>query len=128
MKKALLLFVIIATMAACKKENQATPGMFGTWELRQVQGGWGALQVYGVGNGNRYQFNSDSSYAKHKNGVIESQGKFSLNIIAKERGFNVGSIKFTKPDYSDAFQIKQDTIYIGTSAADGPTFLYIKLK
>ena len=122
------LLSIVATMAACKKENQATPAMFGTWELRQIQGGWGSLQVYGAGNGNNYQFSSDSSYVKYKNNSVESQGTFSLNIIAKERGFDVGSIKFTKPDYSDAFQIKQDTMYIGTSAADGPTYLYIKQK
>jgi hypothetical protein len=129
MKKTLLLLLLVAAgTAACKKDKQIAPGMFGTWELRSISGGWGLTQAYPAGNGIKYQFKSDSSYVKYKSDVIENQGKFSVRILGKERGFDYGTIKFTQPDYSDAFQIKNDTIYIGTSIADGPTYQYIKIN
>lgn len=129
MKKIILLLAIVAGLASCKKDQtEVNSGLFGTWELRGISGGWGIAQVYTPGNGNKYEFTIDSSYVRYKNNAIENQGKFSLNIIGKERGFDYGSIKFTQPAYSDAFQIKKDTMYIGTNIADGPSFLYVKIK
>jgi len=129
MKKILLLLLIVAACTtACKKDKQITPGMFGTWELRSVDGGWGTAETYPAGSSTKYQFKSDSTYVKYKGNVMENQGKFSIRILGKERGFDYGTIKFTQPDYTDAFQIKKDTIYIGTSIADGPTYQYIKIN
>ncbi|MBD1394347.1 hypothetical protein [Mucilaginibacter glaciei] len=131
MKKHLLTALIaLATLASCKKENTNTPvrpGLYGTWELRHIGGGWGINEVIAPGKGERYQFNTSETYVRTKDAKTD-KGSFAIKYVGEERGYKYGSITFTNPDYSDAFAIKKDSMTIGTSIADGPTYLYIKIK
>jgi hypothetical protein len=132
MKKHLLITLIaLVTFTACKKEKTITtvsPGLYGTWELRSIVGGWGHKEIIAPGKGEQYQFNTGDTYLKIKDAKIEKQGAFKITYDGESNGFKYGLITLTNPDYTDAFSIKADTIYIGSSAADGPSYLYIKIK
>ncbi|MBD1387470.1 hypothetical protein IDJ75_19450 [Mucilaginibacter rigui] len=133
MKKALLFVAIVACLASCKKDRKKViiddrGVVFGTWELRAVHGGWGQPQIFTKGNGNKFTFKPDSTYIKYADNAIEKQGKFSIRFIGEEKGARYGTITLTDPAYTDAFSFKLDTIVVGTSAADGPTYQYVRVK
>ncbi|RYU90614.1 hypothetical protein EWM62_08150 [Mucilaginibacter terrigena] len=129
MKKTLLFVLVVACFASCKKDdNPKIPSVNGTWELRSISGGFSPGVSIAPGKGDKYQFNTNSTYTKSSDGKETAKGKFSINFTGEERGFKYGTITFTNPDYRDAFSYKPDTIYIGTSIADGPTYQYIKIK
>lgn len=131
MKKYLLITLIaLTTLASCKKEQTSTtvsPGLYGTWELRTIIGGWGTNQIIAPGK-EQYQFKTGDTYLKLKDGKVASQGNLKIDYSGEDRGFKYGTITLTNPDYKDAFSIKADSIYIGTTIADGPSYLYIKIK
>lgn len=133
MKKALVFVAIVACLASCKKDRNKViiddrGVIFGTWELRLVASGWIEPQVFTKGNGNKFTFKPDSTYIKYANNTIEKQGKFSIRFIGEEKGERYGTIILTDPAYTDAFRFKLDTIVVGTSAADGPTYQYVRVK
>jgi len=132
MKKYLLITLIaLVAFTSCKKEKTTptvSPGLYGTWELRSIIGGWGHNEIIAPGKGEKYQFNIGDTYIKIKDAKIEKQGSFKITYNGEDRGFKYGLITLTNPDYKDAFSIKADTIYIGTTAADGPSYQYIKIK
>jgi sorbitol-specific phosphotransferase system component IIA len=133
MKKVLLFVVMIICLAACKKDRKKViiddrGVVFGTWELRAIYGGWGNPQVFAKGNGDKFTFKPDSTYIKYKNNTIEKQGKFSIRFTGEEKSARYGTITLTEPAYTDAFSFKLDTIHIGTSAADGPSYQYVRVK
>ncbi|MBB5396215.1 hypothetical protein [Mucilaginibacter sp. AK015] len=130
MKKILFCVAILACLASCKKEKTAlSPGLFGKWELRSKSGGFsGTVGYYPPGNGDIYQFNSDSTYSKIDSNKVTSAGKFHIKITNIEQGYKQGNIEFVDIDYKDAFAMKKDTIYIGTSIADGIRSVYAKIK
>lgn len=80
MKRVLLLVIVICAFAACKKTAVINPGLFGKWEIRRSSGGDFAYQdsVYKPGNGNIYQFSTDSTYKRYINHNLSSQGKFHI--------------------------------------------------
>lgn len=131
MKKALLFVAVIICLASCTKDKVIIDDrgvVFGTWELRSISGGWGQPQIFAAGNGDKFTFKPDSSYIKYNNNTIEKQGKFSIRFTSEGKNIRYGSITITDPPYTDAFAFKLDTIYIGNSAADGPTYQYVRLK
>ncbi|WP_374949058.1 hypothetical protein [Mucilaginibacter sp.] len=129
MKKLVLLTVIVITLASCKKEKVVvSEGVFGTWELRTIFGGWGQTQTFAPGKGDRYYFGVGNTYAKIKDGKEETKGTFNIKYSGEDRGYKYGLITFTNPAYSDAFSVKGDTINIGTNAADGPSYQFIRVK
>lgn len=133
MKKALLFVAIVACLASCKKDRKKViiddrGVIFGTWELRAVLGGWDQPQIFTKGNGNKFTFKPDSTYIKYTDNTIEKQGKFSIRFIGEEKGARYGTITLTDPAYTDAFSFKLDTIHVGTSASDGPTYQYVRVK
>jgi hypothetical protein len=75
-----LLFLLAACMFTACKKTVINPGLFGKWELRRSSGGDFAYQdsVYKPGNGNIYQFNTDSTYKAYVNHNVSSQGKFHI--------------------------------------------------
>ncbi|RFZ81627.1 hypothetical protein DYU05_17515 [Mucilaginibacter terrenus] len=130
MKKALLLMAVVAFLASCKKDKKVVPvsGLFGKWELASISGGWSQPAKVPAGNGDIYQFNRDSTYIRYLDGKMQKQGKFSINITERRDTLAFGTIKFTNPDYSDAWTETPNTITIGTSIADGPSYGYRKVN
>lgn len=127
MKKALFFFAIAICVAACSKDYLPSPEV-GTWELRHMSPGWGIPQDFATGNGNKYQFFNKGTYQKYTENKVVNQGDYRISITGGYNGYNNGTIIFTNPEYKDAFAIKGDTILIGTSIADGPTYTYVRLK
>jgi hypothetical protein len=129
MKKVLLMVALIAGFASCKKDKKPyIPSVNGTWELRSISGGLGPTVVIPDGKRIKFQFTTNSRYVKTDTNKVETRGNFSIAVMGEERGYKYGTIAFTNPDYRDAIRFKPDTIYIGSSAADGPTYQYIKIK
>jgi hypothetical protein len=129
MKKALLLAAVVVAFASCTKDGIVNPGFFGKYELRASYGGLiGAYNTYEPGNGNIFQFNSDSTYVRYVDNKLESKGNFHLRIYGTEDNAKFGSIYFDNTEYSEAFRIKADTITIGTTIADGIASNYVKIK
>nr|WP_067056063.1 lipocalin family protein [Mucilaginibacter sp. L294] len=133
MKKALLLVAAIICLASCKKDKTKViiddrGVIFGTWELRAIYGGWGQPQTFAKGNGNKFTFKPDSTYIKYTDNAIEKQGKFSVRFTGEEKNLRYGTITLTDPAYTDAFSFTLDTIHIGSSAADGPSYQYVRVK
>jgi hypothetical protein len=133
MKKALLFVAIVACLVSCKKDRNKViiddrGIVFGTWELRAIYSGWIEPQKFAKGNGDKFTFKPDSTYIKYNNNMIEKQGKFSIRFIGEEKKTRYGTITLTDPAYTDAFSFSLDTIQIGTTAADGPSYQYVRIK
>ena len=95
MKPVLLLLLAACLFTACKK-TAVSPGLFGKWEIRRASGGDFAYQdsVYKPGNGNIYQFSSDSTYKAYINHNLSSQGKFHIRKNTNPAGNGVDILLF----------------------------------
>jgi hypothetical protein len=129
MKKGLLFIVVLICMLACKKEGtpKVNSGLFGKWELAWVSGGL-RPSVRVTNSGNMYQFNNDSTYVKYLDNKVVASGKFSIRIIETQDTVKFGTVTLTNPDYHDAWAETPNTITIGTSAFDGPSYEYHRVK
>ncbi len=81
MKRFLLIVLVASSIAACKKGGVTPPGnIVGKWELHERRGGNILPQdtTYKAGNGNIYQFNSDSSYQQYTNSALVASGTFHM--------------------------------------------------
>jgi hypothetical protein len=133
MKKTLLFVAVVIGLVSCKKDRNKViiddrGVVFGTWELRAIYGGWSQPETFAKGNGNKFTFKPDSTYIKYKDNTVEKQGKFSIRFTSEEKGVRYGTITLTDPAYTDAFSFKLDTIHVGTSIADGPSYQYVRQK
>jgi len=74
MRAILLLFLVAVCALACKKSEPVKPGLFGKWEIHRRYGSLlGFDSIYKAGNGNIYQFNSDSTYKYYVKYKLASQ-------------------------------------------------------
>jgi hypothetical protein len=130
MKKILLLLFISTAVIACKKESSTNAsGLFGKWELTAVHGGLSSPRAVDAGSGDLYEFKSDSTFTRYQDNKITNKGKFSVRFDEERNGTKFGMIYFTgTTTYKDAFQIRPSTILVGSSAADGPSYEYKKIK
>jgi len=129
MKKALLFAVAIICLASCTKDGIVSPGFFGKYELRASYGGLtGFSETYEPGNGNVFQFNSDSTYVHYSGSKSQDSGKFRIKITGTEGDAKFGTISLTDLDYQQAFRIKGDTITIGTTITDGIASDFVKIN
>lgn len=133
MKKILLFILIIAGLAACKKENQKpviSPGLFGKWELRRVHGGLAGLDsTLAEGNGTIFQFKSDSTYVHFFQNSPNAQGTF--RII--KSGYDGGGVKYDEVIFGtdisgDPIILNETKLIIGTTIADGFEYDYEKIS
>jgi hypothetical protein len=129
MKAILFSIVIACCLLACKKES-VRPGLFGKWELRRVQGGdfVAVDSVFKPGNGNAYQFNSDSTYKKFVKGVLSSSGRFHIpkNNSPVENYFVV--ILFDNDTTGEAFAMNGVELTLGSAASGGLESDYQKIS
>ena len=104
MKPVLLLLLAACVLTACKK-TVVNPGLFGKWEIRRASGGDFAYQdsVYKPGNGNIYQFSSDSTYKAYINHNLSSQGGFHIRKNTNPAGNGVDILLFD--NNADGFPI-----------------------
>jgi hypothetical protein len=118
MKKFIIISCIFLIAAGCKKSGTVGPKsniIFGKWELRSQIGGWVTTITYQPGNGNILKLNSDYTYIFYKQSQITTQGTFQ--IVKKNHALD--SIYYNHAN-GDVIQLKNDTLIIGTSIADGP--------
>jgi hypothetical protein len=132
MKKTILLALIAACcLLACKKGAMVSPGLFGKWELRHSYGGLAGFDsVYKAGNGNIYQLNSDSTYKHFAKNKLDRQGNFHIKMFnnPNQNSISLYMIYFDNDTYGDAFNMKNDTITIGTTVTDGIASDYKKIS
>ncbi|MBD1394346.1 hypothetical protein [Mucilaginibacter glaciei] len=131
MKKIIIIVMLFAFAAISCKKDKVENSVYGTWKLTNSGGGNGIVQgpyTPAPIKNEVYQFNNNGTYIKYLDDKVVSNGNFKINFTEKLGEFNAGSITFTNPDYSDAFQFKPGTILIGSNAADGPVYNYTKIK
>jgi hypothetical protein len=129
MKWGLLLLAVVCVFTACTKNGAGNASIFGRYELRASYGGLSYFhQSFPAGNGNIFQFKSDSTYVRYANGTVTESGRYHIKIAGTDKGTRYGTITFNQPVYLDNFRIKADTITIGTTAADGIASDYAKQK
>ena len=128
MKKILLLMMVTAALAACKKGQQVSPGLFGKWELRRTYGGFAySDSTYKAGNGNVYQFNRDSTYQRFINNKPNAQGIFHI-VKLIYGGSTSSGIVFDDTENPESFNYEGTKITIGTSNGDGIASEYQKVS
>ncbi|OOQ58882.1 hypothetical protein [Mucilaginibacter pedocola] len=129
MKKALLLATLIIALASCKKDE--TPnnnsGLFAKWELAFRYGGWAPAQRV-TNSGDFYEFKRDSTYVRYIDNKVTASGRFSIHINETRDTLKFGTIKFTNPESTEAWAQTPNSITIGTSIADGPSYEYRKVN
>jgi hypothetical protein len=104
-----------SALMACKK-TVITPGLFGKWELRRASGGDFAYQdsVYKPGNGNIYQFNTDSTYKAYINHNLSSQGKFHILKNTNPAGNGVDILIFNSNTEGFPIMLSDTTMILVT--------------
>lgn len=129
MRAVLFLCCVGLCFIACKKSN-ISPGLFGKWELRRSYGGFAGFDsTYKAGNGNVYQFNSDSTYKRFANGKLSDQGTFHITHIRNPSANYNTEIYFNNTQYGDQFTFNGSTKFtIGTVADDGVASDYQKIS
>ncbi|WP_454804078.1 hypothetical protein [Mucilaginibacter phyllosphaerae] len=127
MKKTLLFVALVTIITSCKKDYPALPTLNGTWELTSVTGGFGPT-VVPAEKKDKYVITINSKYTKIDANNIETKGNYIVKFDEENNGFKFGTITFSNPAYTDAFAFKADTIIIGSSASDGPSYKYVRIK
>ena len=131
MKAITVLFLFISIFAlACHKDHvvrgAGSTSLFGKWELRNRSSSIPSVS-YPPGNGNIAQFNQDSTYAFYNKSTTSSQGTFHIvmkNLVSGVNNYD--SIYYKPSNTGDLIQLRNDTLIIGTSIADGLTSLYVR--
>ncbi|MGZ3872425.1 MAG: hypothetical protein ACXVJD_05885 [Mucilaginibacter sp.] len=129
MKIVFYAFLLFLLAAGCKNETvNPRSGLFGKWELRAQSGGWVMTKTYPPGNGNVLRFNQDSTFAFYKGAQLTIQGTFQV-VTKGSTGTNEKTtfIYYNHTATGDIFELKKDTLVIGTSIADGPSSVYVRL-
>ncbi|HVW13633.1 MAG TPA: hypothetical protein VHB54_07430 [Mucilaginibacter sp.] len=123
-----LLAAMVIAVSACRKDHNVSPGLFGKWELRRVYGGFAYFDsTYKAGNGNIYQFGSDSTYKLFIKNKLNAQGMF--NVVKLIYGGSVSSgIVFNYTENPEPFVFTGTKITIGTSNDDGIASEYQKIS
>ena len=133
MKRLLIILLICSVycISACKKGNSVSPTLFGKWELRHSRGGFAGFDsVYKAGNGNIFQFNSDSTYKRFEANKLAATGVFHIKHYnnPSENSISEYAIFFDNTTYGDAFSRNGTTMTIGTTVTDGVASDYQKIS
>jgi len=119
--------LVACSFAACKKSG-ITPGLFGKWELRRSHGGFAySDSTYKAGNGNIFQFSSDSTYKQFSNNALTAQGKFHIVKLVYGGSTSAG-IVFDDSGNPEQFTFGGTTFALGTTFADGMVSDYQKIS
>ena len=133
----LFLFVFCAAIIStgCKKDLKTTAKLkaaansplFAKWELRIERGGLQPDRNFAAGNGNIVHFNADSTYAYYIDDAVTKHGTFHIATQVYAQGpekFDL--IYFDKSNDGEMIVVENDKLTLGTSAADGPSYIYAK--
>jgi hypothetical protein len=135
MKKLLLIVVAACSLAACKKNGvPPTANIVGKWELHERKGGNIIPQdtIYKAGNGNIYQFNSDSTYGQYTNGTLIASGTFHMqgnNLYLQSNEVlynNDNTFNIETPNYMAS--ISGNALIFTPYIADIATVVYDKIQ
>lgn len=118
--------LLIAGFIACKKEGSDL-AIVGKWELRHESGGWGVDRSHAPGNGNIYEFKA-SQFTKTTPNDTTITGRYSINLDRNENNYKTGTIIFNNSENAEPIRFNTDTLFIGTSVADGIVWEYVKIK
>jgi hypothetical protein len=133
----LFLFVFCAAVVAtgCKKDSSnvakvkvaANGAFFGKWELRITRGGLQPDVNFAAGNGNIVQFNADSTYTFYVADAVTKQGSFHISTLSYAQGTpKTYLIYYDNSTNGEVIDVQNDMLTLGTSIADGPSYIYAK--
>ena len=130
MKSFFTLLIVIAILASCTKSTVSPLVITGTWELRNVSGGFNGInQAYASGNGMLLQFNTDSSYVKFTSSKRDTSGKYHIGKNSIDfAGRKYDGIYYNGVTSGSFIILKTDSLTIGDPFPDGITSIYIKQK
>jgi hypothetical protein len=133
MNRFLLATIILGVcgLAACKKGEPVSAGLFGKWELRRLYGGFSYRDsIYKPGNGTYYQFNSDSTYKHYTKNRLDTQGVYHIRKFDNSTmtWLPDRQIFFDNVLYGQPFQMNGSKITIGTTVTDGIALDYQKIS
>ena len=127
MRAFLFVLCIAAVAMGCKKDSQPNSPLFGKWELRIQRSGWQPDKNFAAGNGNILQFNADSTYKFYVGGAVTKQGTFHIAKPAyAQTPENINLIYYDKSTDGELIDVQNDKLTLGSSAADGPSYVYAK--
>lgn len=153
--KTLLIIAGIASLFfACKKNSQQSPvpansnnpyaslsksdilstNLFGKWELTRRTGGNILPQdtTFKAGNGNMFQFNSDSTYAQYISGTLSATGVYHIIKNGLKIDTSVYNILYFNTDSSfiakSIIVLKGTQLTIHPLLGDFATTIYNKLS
>ncbi|RFZ91716.1 hypothetical protein D0C36_09655 [Mucilaginibacter conchicola] len=127
MKKYLIIPALIVAFSACKKDKPVTPTIYGTWRLYAVISN-SPDYVVAEKDKDSYQFNTNNQYVRITPDKNETRGNFNVAFTEEYDGRRFGTITFSNPKDTQAFSFKGDTIVIGSSIADAPSYKYARVK
>ncbi len=134
MKVLWLVLVAVCCLTACKKGESLAPGIYGKWELRRMYGGFGFKDsTYKAGNGNIYQFSSDSTYKYYVDGKLSKQGVYHYrkhSIRIGDTYFDaliLGDVTPANISYDNLVSLRGDLMTLGTTVTDGIASDYEKI-
>ncbi|HEY8929221.1 MAG TPA: hypothetical protein VIM55_08530 [Mucilaginibacter sp.] len=137
--KAIKIFtlaaLVVLAIAGCKKDlnpttirtsKNVTSELISKWELRIQRGGMVPDVNFAPGNGNIKQFNADGTYKFYENGAVTAQGTFEIKMSSNSDNESLKYIYYDHATTGEIFDIRDNTLTLGTSAADGPSYVYAK--
>lgn len=124
------LLCLLLAISSCKKDNNTNP-LLGTWELRQVFGGWTGITNYETGNGNLAVFSDNGQYTRtvvttdtsytlvYKYSIVEPD-ECNENLLLSSIGDNNG--------FRQHATVSHDSLFIsdGSCIADGNALTYVR--
>lgn len=110
-----------------KTKTVANSPLFVKWELRIERGGLQPDRNFATGNGNIVQFNADSTYAFYIDGAVIKQVTFHITTKIYAQGpEKLDLIYYDNNTNGEVIDVQNDMLTLGTSIADGPSYVYAK--
>ncbi len=132
----ILLFpglLLLSMTIACKKASPDS-GLYGNWKLIQYTGGFSGIVIRpGPDSVCILSLQGDHGYKKEVKGVILESGTYSaspsdISFVghAVPNGPTVPANPIVR--IIEPFQLNTDTLFLGVAIADGPEYLYVRVK
>ncbi len=131
-----ILIALLFFCYSCKRSQNPSPAsnkIIGAWELRGYSPGLNPYLALKSGNGNQVIFNPNGTYSfvstTFQFPIKNALGSYFIKISPSNTVNLSGSIYYNDSlnDLSP-LSLSNDSLTLGTSVLDGPTYFFVKLK